>query len=498
MKSTKIFIKGAVISVAATIVIAALNYLTRRLLALNLSQKEYGFFYSLFSLISFWMIFFNFGFGQTAVIMIAKTVSNGNRKQASRIYSALIMLNVLAGIATAVIMLLCSNYLLNSFFNYPAGRITFYIMLIFIPFQALYLSEFSTIEGLKDFRLRNILWSLFFIIIFVTVILGIKQYGLWLPATAYTGSAALVSLLGIVLLRKYHGMELHLSSKLHNVFIEMWQLARWVAVSVFVLTAMTYLDTIMLTYFKGLDSVAQYNVALPIMQIMLVMAIVPIVFIPIAAELWHEQKLEELRNILNGVTLLFIFLSWPALCFFTLFASRIISILFRPEYIPAATATALLCFGAFFAVLVKFYLNTLNATGNSRAGCLMIIGGGIFNIIANVVLIITMGINGAALATTLSYILTFLAMFYLANRKLRLEFPVVRVVLLSLIGGITVLGLVLFDFRQADLLTKAVAAVIAVGIYGLSSIVILKKFYLRLFKLSMPQLKIYLNSFFNR
>jgi O-antigen/teichoic acid export membrane protein len=62
----------------------------------------------------------------------------------------------------------------------------------------------------------------------------------------------------------------------------------WVAVSTAGISSIYYLDTLCLTLLRSLDEVAIYNIALPLMQIAQCLMVFPVVFTPIAAEMWAK------------------------------------------------------------------------------------------------------------------------------------------------------------------------------------------------------------------
>ena len=162
----------------------------------------------------------------------------------------------------------------------------------------------------------------------------------------------------------------------------------------------------MLTGFSNLESVALYNIALPVMQIYQSFMIFPIVLTPIAAELWQSGKRTELQNLMKKINILSIvgLTCGSTIIFLTPVNLRAIDILFSSEFTSASTALNILCLGMLVLVVGQMYTNALMAMGKAKKVAVINITSALINIAANVILIPRMGIVGAATATALSYL----------------------------------------------------------------------------------------------
>lgn len=74
----KSFLRGSVVSMIGVVSMGIMNYLIRRTLALNLSEIDYGFFYSAFALVMIVMVFLDLGLTQSTVILMSKSFAENN------------------------------------------------------------------------------------------------------------------------------------------------------------------------------------------------------------------------------------------------------------------------------------------------------------------------------------------------------------------------------------------------------------------------------------
>ena len=205
---------------------------------------------------------------------------------------------------------------------------------------------------------------------------------------------------------------------------------------------MNHIDTLMLTWLHGLNSVAGYQVALPIAQIGRSLVFLPMIFMPIAADLWQRQQLTQIKEICNFVTLLMVFCTGAGFLLLWPLAGDLIVLLFDDRYRWAAPTLVVLGCGMPLLVVAQFYLNTLSGMERPRIAAISAFAGLFANIVLNLILIPHLGASGAALATILSFLLIALFTYFFLRRELALNLSwgtiltlLVMALLLSAIGG---------------------------------------------------------------
>ena len=406
---SKTFLRGSAASLLATIVIGLVGYFTRRTMALSLDQDLYGFFYSAFSLCMLIVIFIDLGFNQSATILMSKHLAHEKYAEAKSTFWTFTGTKLVTGILSALALFALSDFLIRNFFHYPGGTVTLHLFSFFLVATALTGTISATLDAMKRFAARNALQTGGALMIFIGVYAGVNEFPLQAPVIAYTVSAILLFSFGLLLLRRIQPFLF--SGKTPTRFRislkEFWVVGRWITLATASMSAMYYMDTIMLTYFSDLQSVALYNIALPVLAIYQSLLIFPLIFTPIASELWQKNREEELKSTLRKINTwgIFILLICAAVLYIFPVNEIAVSILFSPDFKGVAPALNILCIGVLFLGLGQIYSNTLMAIDRPKTVAKINSIAVVVNILANVILIPRFNIVGAAMATALSYIL---------------------------------------------------------------------------------------------
>jgi stage V sporulation protein B len=414
----KTFTRGALISFAGVLLAGIISYLIRRVLVLNLSSVEYGFFYSAFSFVSLGLAVVDLGLGKSGTVLMAKYTAQKKKGRVNLFFSIILQLKLLTGILLGLLIWFWAPYLLNDYFSFPDGLTTLLCLALFVPLQAVGGFVSSSLEAMQDFKARTAVQIIYYSSILGLILLFTSFLKTLAPALAYCGAATLVLVGGLFYLRARHDLHFDWNYKRwFKVWPETWIYARWLTLSVIALATMNYIDTLMLTWLSDLNSVAGYQVALPIAQIARSLVFLPIIFMPIAADLWQRHQLLQIKNICNFVTLLMVFFAGAGFLLLLPFAEELISILFDRRYRWAYSTLIVLGSGMPILVVAQFYLNTLGGMESPGIAAFASLSGLVSNILFNFFLIPVYGALGAAIATILSFfVITLVAYFYLYQK----------------------------------------------------------------------------------
>jgi len=439
--------KGSAISFIAMIFLGATNYLIRRTLALNLSEVEYGFFYAAFSFCSLFLAYLDLGLGKSTVILMTKYSSQKLYDKANEIFSLVTSYKLFASLLIVLPLFCITPYLAENYFCYPSGEDDLYLFWLIIPLISMSNTCYHAFDSKKDFLSKNVLNVVHFFIILVAVLCLIDTYQLRVVVLAFAFTPVITFALGKSILSKRHSVYFlfKMDSKKERMK-EIFHFSKWVALSVAGMSTMTQMDTQMLLWFKGLENVALYNIALPIQQILYSFMFLPQVFTPIATDLWHSKKTEELGRICSLFINLTVFAGGALIL--TLISTRdlLIIYLFDEKYLAAQFALIILCSGVALLIMGQFFMSTLNSIGAQKKVSIIIILGVLVNVCANAVFIPMWGINGAAFSTSLSYLVIVL----LTLKELRKVIPVaVHVKKISYVAVVAAtLGVVSWELKQ--------------------------------------------------
>jgi O-antigen/teichoic acid export membrane protein len=166
---------------------------------------------------------------------------------------------------------------------------------------------------------------------------------------------------------------------------------------------MNWTDTLMLGYFTTSELVGLYNAAVPLATIIITFLYSShFIVIPVAAKLYSQNLMLELKRNYQILTKWILFAVFPIFFIFVFFPEIVINSLFGVNYVKASVALQILavCF------LIQIVLGPCGATllSMGKSKFMMSVGliGASLNVFSNAVLIPIWGIEGAAIATALS------------------------------------------------------------------------------------------------
>ena len=272
---------------------------------------------------------------------------------------------------------------------------------------------------------------------FLLVYIG---YGYLGAAFAYAFGFASASVLGLYYVRKIYP-ELFSGKKTSYNFRELWQYS-WplFAASTFgILTS--HIDTFMLQYFTGSESVGFYQAAYPFAALLLIgKSAFSSIFLSRASFLASKSEkdlAETFKTIIKWVFMITI----PV--FLLLIAyPRSVLVLFGEQYYTVENVLRILLLGFLIHAVIAPAKEIYQAVGRTKIiTTISIILGG-FNIVLNAALIPLYGITGAAIATAASFILIFIVkLFYI--HKITGEIPFKKSIAKVFISGLLTIGIIL-------------------------------------------------------
>jgi len=399
----KALLFGSAMSICGAILAGVLSYLTRRIMANGLPTESYGYFYSVFSLCSLCIALTEFGTQSAGVILISRYLASGRKSRADAAFNMIILFNAAMGLLVAAALAAASPWLIRDFFKYDGnGLPCFLLLLLFIVWSSIETIVRGGLTASKDFLSFNIVNTTRTALLCALTFVVLPLFGISGAAAAFAISAAVSAFVAFKLLRGRVELKLKLGFS-KGILKKTFKLCSWMTLSGAGLTSLFYLDTLCLNWLGGLNDVALYHIALPLMQLTMGLIVMPMVFMPIAAELWEKGKRRQIKTCclamaagaLLGLTLLAVLGDFAA--------ALAIKILFGAKFIEATRALTWLWAGMIFYAVAQFNIAALNAGGLQKLPAMAIVSSIPLNIALNALLIPRFGINGAAAATAASY-----------------------------------------------------------------------------------------------
>ncbi len=423
---TKKAVKGTGIVFILSVFTAGISYLVRLLFARNLTIAEYGLFYSIIALIGLLSIFKDMGIGKALVKFIPEFIV---KKDEESIRNSIISVFLIQGTIYGFIILmliLSSNFLGEYYFhNIQASFILKIVAIGFLidsiayvlslSFQGFQMTTYTA--GIDFFRMS--------IILIITFILFRLNIGLNSVAFAYLIAPIILAIIFIPIFLKTTRAFKKFSFNINKKLIKkLFGYGLWLIALSAGSMVLSYTDTLVLTYFSGLEKVGLYNVAIPTAKLLMYMTLsIGVVLFPLVSELWAKKQIKLLKE---GANLLYkyssIIIIPSALTMFS-FPSIVLNLFFGSRYIEASSALRILSIGVVFFTLANINTSILIGMGKAKTTSKIFFIAAVFNFTFNMLLIPKFHIVGAASTTVMSYIIILVLTQISLKRAIKLDVP---------------------------------------------------------------------------
>ena len=424
----KYAVRGAATVFIVSLLAAFLGYLVRFLLVKNLSVENFGLFYSVFSFLGLLGIFKTLGFDKSLIKFIPEFM---HEKRNDLIKSSIVYVAITQLITNAIIIILVyllSNYLSVNFFHSAKAAIVLRLLAIaFFIDNFVFMLKFA-FQGFQKMMLFAGIDLVRMVLILAFAFLFFRlNYGVISPVIAYIAAPAILLLVFVPVFIKKIFPEFTSS----NYVFSRSLFSRISKYSIFVMATsaggliLGYTDSLVLTYFSGLEKVGLYNVALPTARVLTFfpMAVMG-VMVPLTSELWAKRNKVVLKAGMEMLYKYSIITIMPfALVMFS-FAELLLASFFGSIYVSAGNALRILSIGMIFATLYTINYSFFAGIGKPEINTKVVYSAAIFNLIGNLVLIPLIGILGAAITTTIGYLIMMYFGFTKIKDYLDVEFPI--------------------------------------------------------------------------
>jgi O-antigen/teichoic acid export membrane protein len=461
-------------------------YLFRMILAKNLSLADFGLFFSLVAFTSMLFVFKDFGMTHAIVYFIPRFVASKNFRNVKSITTKVFRINFISSLIVAVLMVVFSKFIMKYYFHQENNIILILFALVFFLdcIGLLFQNLFHAFQDQFYYALHNFVKN---VLVVLFVILGLKyisNYGIIIPILCYGASYLLVSII--------FGLKFYLSTfkqyaKLdkYGDFSTMKLLTFGVPAT---LSTLGYLiinsaDVLILTYFRTLEEVGLYNAALPIILLLTYLPIaVSLAIRPMSAELWTKKAFNSLNLVIENTTRFALILLLPISLILVIYPDIVLRILFGETLVQASTALSILAIGAVFYGLTHIQINFLFGISGPKVVTKIWAIGAIVNIVLNLILVPKYGIIGAAIGTTISYLVLLIYSSILLQQKVQSDFNIREYLYILLSGAIFLLVInylkkwININWQVEMLLVIGVASLIYVSILFLLKVISISDF----------------------
>jgi O-antigen/teichoic acid export membrane protein len=410
-ESLKKLTKGSGIVFLGTILGTSLFYFSRILIGRYFTPSQYGIFSLGVILVSFFTLISLLGLREGVSRQIAFYLGKRDFPKLKKIIFSAFQIVLFSSLVITLFLYFFSDFLSQKIFHNLLFSDFWKIFLISIPFFSLIFLFTSIVRGFG--RLREIVYfpqllrnGLFFFFLIGIIILGLsfKQV-----IMAFLLSLIITAILFLVYLRK---KSFYLKEKLKPYFFgsidKELLFFSLPLLGIGILDNLnSWLDTLLIGYFKSFQEVGIYNGALVFAKfIPLILPSVGFIYLPIITNLYSQNFKKEVKKIYLLSTKWLFFLAFPLFFLFFLFPQTILVKFLGPNYLEGALPLQILALG--FLIHLLFGLNgmTLLAFGETKFLLVTSLLATALGIILYIWLIPLLGIIGAAIATAFIFSLS--------------------------------------------------------------------------------------------
>ena len=475
MNYTKLAVRGAAIVFATSIVAAFLGYLVRLVMVRNLSLEDVGLFYSIFSFLSVLNVFKALGVDTALVKFIPEFLSKKKNDYAK---SSIVYATVIQLINNTIILgsvYFFSSYLSVHYFHSEKAVILLRLMLVAFYIDSLTLILKYSFQGFKDMINFSVIDLVRMMLIIAVLLIGFKlNAGILSPAIAYIlVPIILLMIFGNILFRKtfpqFSKSNLVKDAKFFREMVRYGIHVMAVSVGNVILGN---IDIMVLTYFSGLASVGLYSVALPTVKLLLYLPrAIGGIMLPLSAELWAENKKHILKAGIEKLYKYSIIAIVPLVFAIFSFSDFILNMLFGSAYAAAGMALKILVIGMIFAAIYGININFFAAIGKPEINSKIIYSAAVFNLIGNLIMVPLIGIKGAAISTSVSYLIMMVIGLFYIKKYIKIKLPF-RNWAMSILSGMAFI-FVIFTLKKLMMFNVWVEAALSLTAASLAYIALL-------------------------
>ena len=444
-------------------------YVTRIFLARSLRPEEYGLFYAVFSVVTFFLFFRDLGIAPSLSRYIPEFKIQQKFNEIKTAIVTVVLFQIIGSLVGIIILFVLADYLAVVYFKDPNASIMLKILLFYVFFSLFFRITRAIFHGFQSMFLfatgefARAAVTLILMVLFVWL-----GYGILSPALAYALLNPILMLVYMPFLIKEFNFFKH---KIVN-FKEITKKIVIYSIPLFVTQIaskfISDVDTFILTLFRTTKEIGIYHVVLPTSQLLLFFGTsVSLALFPISAELFAKN---DRKRLIDGVQLAYRYmfvLIIPVLIVMFVFSDIFVGTVFGQEYSAGSTALKILLVGVLFFTGATINNSIIGSIGDPKLITKITVFSMLFNTILDFIFVPRFGINAAATTTSISYFLALLWSTYHATKILETTAPYGKwllTIIPAIAGGVTT-TLVRYSVSLLPILEIVAAGIAGVGVY---------------------------------
>jgi O-antigen/teichoic acid export membrane protein len=390
----------------------ALSFITMAFITNYFGDAVFGSYSLVLTVLQVTVMVFALGI-PNAFIVFASEYST--EEQTKGLLFKVIKINLLASLVPMLIFLLGAGFISEVIYQKQHLFPYFILLSLSIPFLIMHETicyYFISIKKIITYGLFIFIFPNVLFLIFLSAV-----YILKIPAfftlLSYTGGIAVTVVAGILLIfskKKWISPTISTKQILNKSLPMMMS-------GVFLLL-LNWTDMLMLGRLETDSQIGIYNIAFKVGYLALFFVVsMNVVIMPKVSELFFQNKMDEMRKVINRATQIVILLTLP-LALGIIFFSEFLLGLFGPAFVQGKTTLIIITLGALFNAMTGNVDQILNMTNNQVMVRNIFFIGFVLNVLLNLLLIPKHGIEGAAIASLITNVIVNTIFVYNIKKKL--------------------------------------------------------------------------------
>ncbi len=397
----------AFLGIAATLI---LGFVGRTIVARYTSEANYGIFSMALVLLSIAVVLSTLGLEDGCARFIAYFMERKEEGKAQKTISFALQLTFLASIFFSLALFLASDVISHDIFHMPRLSLTLKIFATVVPCYTLsgilasIFRGFGRIEEKACFydTLRS---GLFPLLLIPVVFLGLSFTAINL---VYLASVVITALVFLFYAFNKSPLPIKLGriKDANPLAKELLSFSLPLVGANALIFLVAWTDTLLLGHYQTSEVVGLYSAAQPIAHFIFTpLGTVMLIFVPVAAGLYSQNHMAEIRRTYAIITKWITSLIFPIFIVFLLFPQAVIHLLFGTNYTAASIALQIFSVGYFIDIVLGPNSTLLMVLGRTQFLMWTNLLGLAANVLLCVLLIPAHGMMGAAIASSASVVL---------------------------------------------------------------------------------------------
>ena len=419
--SLKIVAKGGIITLTGLFIGKIIGYLYIIFIA-RLGTYEYGLLSLAFAIVSFITVFSIVGLDNGLLRYVSYYSARKDERRVKGVVLSSIKISLSLSLLFFIVLFIFSKQISVYIFHNPDLTPMLRIFSLMIPFLTLTNAFLAILKAFKkieyDVFVREIAEKSIRLVVFL--ILFFIGFGVLGATISYLTSAIGIFLISLYYLNKTFPLKNKIKPIYYNKELIYYSIPLLLSGTLLVVIA--WADILMIGYFRTAAEVGIYNAALPTAGLMFVLpAAIISLFLPVVMELYSKNKINEIKALYKRVSKWIFLTSLPIMLIMFVFSRKIIEIIFGLQYVEGEIALSILVVGYLFYAISYTSSNILAMLKKTKITFIISLVSALSNVILNYFFIPPWGINGAAIATSLSFLIGGLFYGLYSYKEMRLQ-----------------------------------------------------------------------------